>query len=536
MRLGSIQPAQGELVQQAHGEPIPRTQSKHVRQAGVMRISRLFWAGLLAAGLLAVPVVLRGLVTPGSASAAATSDGTLSAPAEQPSTTLNDQVDLAVTVYNSNIALVRDVRQLNLPTGNFQLRFMDIAASINPATVHFRSMTEPGRLGVVEQNYEYDLLEPQKLLQKYIGREVTLVRARQENGTTKWEEVKATLLAYNNGPVWRIGNEIVTGMYSDHIRFPQLPENLYSRPTLVWSLENAGARRHRVEASYLAGNLSWSADYVLTVGRDDKAADLDGWVTLTNNSGAAYKNARLQLVAGDLHRIMDDYRRDAAGAKRALEMAASSPQFAREAFSEYHVYSLGRRTTVHEKETKQINLLTSTGVPVEKTFVVEGQQFYYRNYQHPGSPLKDQVKVYFKFKNEEKAGLGMPLPAGVVRVYQADAKGGVQFVGEDRINHTPKDETLTLHIGNAFDIVCERKQTDFKKLTDRLYEMEFEITLRNHKEAPITVEVNEPIGGDWQMLESTHKWTKTDARAAQFHVPVAKDGTSVLRYRIRARW
>jgi len=496
---------------------------------------RFIWSGLLAAALLAAPAlfVLRTAHAAPASAAAARSSATSN---EQPGTTSGDQVDLAVTVYNSNLALVRDVRQINLPTGEFRLRFMDIAASINPATVHFRSLSEPARLGVLEQNYEYDLLEPQKLLQKYLGREVTLVRARQESATTKWEEVKATLLANNNGPVWKIGNEIVTGMNADHIRFPELPENLYSRPTLLWELENKGAQRHKVEASYLATNLSWSADYVLTVGRDDKSADLDGWVTLVNNSGAAFKNAKLQLVAGDLHRLREEYARDAAAAKAMVMRAPEAPQFAQEAFSEYHLYTLGRRTSIFDKESKQISLLSATSVPVEKVYVVEGQQFYYHNYQHPGSPLKDLVKVYYKFKNEEKSSLGIPMPAGAVRVYQADTKGGVQFVGEDRINHTPKDESLSLHIGNAFDVVCERKQTDFKKLSDRLYEMEFEITLRNHKETPITVEVNEPIGGDWQMLESTHKWTKTEAWAAQFNVPVSKDGTSVLKYRIRARW
>jgi len=506
MRLAFIVPAQRKFMHRALG------------------------SGLVAAALFAGPLLLfRQATVRASVQSAAQAS-------EQPGTTLHDQVDMGVTIYNSNIALVRDVRQLNLPTGQLRLRFMDIAATINPATVHFRSLTEPSRLSVLEQNYEYDLLEPQKLLQKYMGREVTLVRARQESGTTKWEEVKATLLAYNNGPVWKIGNEIVTGMPADSYRFPELPENLYSRPTLLWELENTGAHKHRVEASYLAGNLSWSADYVLTVGRDDKAADLDGWVTLVNNSGTSFKNARLQLVAGDLHRVMEQYRAGAAGALTTLERAAAAPQFAQEAFSEYHLYSLGRRTSVFDKETKQINLLSASGIPVEKTYVVEGQQFYYHNFQHPGSPLKDPVKVYFKFKNEEKAGLGMPMPAGVVRVYQADSKGGVLFVGEDRISHTPKDEALSIYIGNAFDVVEERKQTDFKKIDGRVYEMEFEITLRNHKDAPITVEVNEPIGGDWEMLQSTHKWTKTAAWAAQFQVPVAKDGTSVLRYRIRAHW
>ena len=198
--------------------------------------------------------------------------------AGQPTSTLDDQTELAVTVYNSDLALVRDVRTLRLPTGEFDLQFMDIAATVNPATVHLRSLTEPPRLGILEQNYEYDLLEPEKLLRKYVGREVILIRRRQDNGRTLDEEVKAKLLSYNNAPVWQIGNEIVTGLNADHIRFPELPGNLYSRPTLIWSLDNTGASQHRVEASYLASKLSWNADYVLTVSRDDRSADVDGWV------------------------------------------------------------------------------------------------------------------------------------------------------------------------------------------------------------------------------------------------------------------
>ena len=191
---------------------------------------------------------------------------------------------------------------------------------------------------------------------------------------------------------------------------------------------------------------------------------------------------------------------------------------------------------MRNQETKQISLLNGTEVPVEKTFMVEGQQFYYRNHHHPGSPLKDPVKVYFNFRNEKDSGLGMPMPAGTVRVYQADRQGGIQFIGEDAINHTPKDEGLSLHIGNAFDIVCDRKQTDFRKIASSVHEIEFEITLRNHKDTPITVEVNEPIGGDWRMLQASHEWTKTAAWAAQFAVPVEANGTSVLRYRVLVRW
>jgi hypothetical protein len=457
------------------------------------------------------------------------------AAASDQSTSLNDQTDLNVTVYNSNIALVRDVRNLTLPTGTFRLKFMDIAATVNPATVHFRSLTDPDKLGVIEQNYEYDLLEPAKLLHKYVGREVTLVRTYQDSGTTKHEEIKATLLSDNSGQVWKIGNDIVTGTYAESYRFPDIPANLYDRPTLVMSLENSGPRKQQIEASYLANNLSWSSDYVLTVSRDDKAADLDGWVTLVNNSGTAFHNARLQLVAGDLNRLPQGGVANGIPA-RAMMTKEAAAQFQQENFSEYHLYTLGRRTSVEDKETKQISLLEGTGVPVEKIFVVNGQNYYYRSAQAPGSPQKDPVMVYYKFKNEEKAGLGMPLPAGSVRVYQKDSKGGILFVGEDRIGHTPKDENVTIHIGNAFDVVAERKQTDYKKIDTHTWEMEYEITLRNHKDIPISVQVNEPIGGDWEMLDSTYKFTKTAAFAAQFLVPVPANATSILKYRIRAHW
>lgn len=479
---------------------------------------------LAAAGLATVSV--RATRAP---SAASDTDAT-------PAATLDQQVDLAVTVYNSSIALVRDVRQVQLPSGVATLRLEDIAATVNPTTVHFRSLTEPALVSVLEQNYQFDLLDPDRLLRKYVGRDVTLVRHRMEHQSTTYEEVPARLLAYNQAPVWRIGTEIVTGMSYDSIRFPEIPDTLHSRPTLVWTLDNRGATRHRIETSYLAGNMNWNADYVLTVARDDVHADLDGWVTVSNTSGTSYRNASLQLVAGNLNRVANRQEME----DRAMAKAASAPMseqaFAREAFSEYHLYTLGRRTTLLENETKQISMLAGTGVPVKKLYVVNGQQFYYRNRQAPGSPLKDDVHVFYRFKNDEASRLGMPLPAGTVRVYQADSKGGVQFAGEDRIDHTPKDEELTLKIGTAFDIVCERKQTDFSRIADNVYEMAFEITLRNHKAAAVTVEVNEPIAGDWRMLNASHPWTKTDAWAGRFMVPVAADGTSVLKYRVRVSW
>jgi hypothetical protein len=390
-------------------------------------------------------------------------------------------------------------------------------------------------VSVQEQNYEYDLLEPNKLLNKYVGKEVTLVRTYMDNGSTKHEEIKATLLANNNGPVWKIGNDIVTGVYGESYRFPEVPANLYDRPTLLMTLQNSGARKQTIEASYLANNLNWNADYVLTVTRDDKAADLDGWVTLTNNSGTAFHNSRLQLVAGELNRLPAREQARALSVS-AVPAAKAISEFVQENFSEYHLYSLGRRTSLEDKETKQISLLEGSGVPVEKLYTVNGQNFYYHSQQSPGSPLKDPVLVSYKFKNEEKGGLGIPLPGGNVRVYQQDSKGGLLFIGEDHIDHTPKDELVTVKIGSAYDIVAERKQTDYKKIANNVYEMEFSITIRNHKDTPVTVQVNEPIGGDWEILSSSYPATKTAAFAAQFNVLVKANGESVLTYRVRVKW
>jgi hypothetical protein len=480
----------------------------------------------LAAGVAAALLLAAALYGQDSRRAAA---GGLTA-------TAGEQVDVAVTVYNANLALVRDVREIDLARGALDLRWMDIAATINPATVHLSS-EGAGRINVLEQNYEYDLLSPERLLQKYIGREVILARRTvASDGSSRLEEIRARLLAINQAPVWQIGNEIVTGLAPDHYRFPEVPENLYSRPTLVWKLESEAAGRRRVEASYLAGDMNWRADYVLTVARDDRSAGLNGWVTLTNNSGAAYRNARLQLVAGDLNIIRDLARRDARELMRVPAAAVAEPAFEREALGEYHLYSLARRTSIHERETKQISLLTGSAVPVEKHLVVDGQAHYYRGALQPGQPVRDPVKVQYRFRNDERSNLGMPMPAGIVRVYQADARGSLQFMGEDRISHTPRNENLTIYVGNAFDVVAERKQTDFRRLSDRLFESEYEITLRNQKDSAIIVEVNEPVGGDWEMIRSSHEPEKTSAFSVRFRVPVQKEGTAVLRYRVRVRY
>lgn len=450
-------------------------------------------------------------------------------------TTARDRRSVNITVYNSNIGLVRETRALSLPPGRIALRFADVTAQIRPETVHLASLTAPDALSILEQNYQYDLLNPAKLLDKYVGREVTLVLRRYENSTEILTPVQATLLSNNGGQVWRINNQIVINPTNIvETRFPDVPSNLVATPTLVWNLENERAGMQTIEASYLTAGMNWRADYVLVVNADDTRADMQGWVTLTNMSGATFEDARLQLVAGDVNRVQDGREYDDVAA--VAGRARSESQFQEQSFFEYHLYTLQRPTTIREQETKQVSLLEAAGFNVAKEFVVNGNPYYYRGYNNPGQPVKEKVGVYMQFRNSQANRLGMPLPAGIVRLYKKDTQGGQQFIGEDRIDHTPKDEDVRVKVGDAFDIVAERKQTDYKVIASNVYEYAYEIKIRNHKDAPVTVIVNEPIGGDWEMLNSSFPAEKTAAFAAQFRVPVAKDGEAVLTYRVRVRY
>jgi hypothetical protein len=451
-------------------------------------------------------------------------------------TTAHDRRSVNVTVYNSNIGLVRETRTLNLPTGRVALRFADVAALIRPETVHLSSLTSADSLRIMEQNYQYDLLNPSKLLDKYVGKEVTLVLRRYENSTEVLTPVQATLLSNNSGQVWRIGGQIVINPSNiAEMRFPDLPENLVATPTLVWDVDNTGGGQQTVEASYLTAGMNWQADYVLVVNADDTRGDLQGWVTLTNQSGVGFENAHLQLVAGDLNRV-----KDAEGYARALDIAKSEErapsQFQEKSFFEYHLYTLQRPASIREQETKQVSLLDAAGFNVSKEFVINGQAYYYRGYDSPGAVIKDKVGVYMQFRNSQQNKLGMPLPAGTIRLYKKDEGGAQQFIGEDHIDHTPKDEDVRVKVGDAFDIVAERKETDYKVISSSVYEYAYEITIRNHKETPVTVVVNEPIDSDWRMISSNFDAEKTSAFAARFHVPVAKDGETKLTYRVRVKY
>lgn len=457
--------------------------------------------------------------------------GLVGAREEGVKSTLADQESLSITIYNSNLGLVKDTRNLSLPKGLTELKFMDVASQINPATVHIKSLTDPLGLNILEQNYEYDLLSPEKLMEKFVGKTVKIKEKNYYTG--KEEEYEAKILSVNNGPIFQVKNEIYA-YAPGQIIYPEIPENLIAQPTLVWLLENELAKSQKIEISYLTGGINWNADYVTVLNKDDTAADISGWVTIDNKSGATYKEASIQLVAGDVNRVAQPTVRFKAEMDYAGAMAKES-SFKEESFFEYHLYTLDRKSTIKQNQTKQINLLEAANVPVRKELIFWGADQYYRNSY--GQPISNQkVGVYINVDNKKENHLGMPLPKGIIRVYKSDPRGNLQFIGEDSIDHTPKDETIKIKMGEAFDVVGERKQTDFKVISSNVYEIAWEISLRNHKDTDTKVSIIEPIPGDWKILQSSHKAEKIEAHTLKYIVEVPKNGATKVEYRVKIKW
>jgi hypothetical protein len=454
---------------------------------------------------------------------------------EKPST-LADQQSVAVTIYNENLALVKDTRRVQLDQGQNRLALREVSGRMRPETAQLRSLTHPGTLALLEQNFDFDLLTPAKLLEKYVGRDVRIVRTHPQTGAETL--VAARVLAANGGVVLRIGDRIETGL-PGRIVYDGVPANLRDRPTLVTELTSSRAGAQTVELSYLSGGLAWRADYVAELNAADSALDLNGWVTLTNTSGTAYPNARLQLVAGDVNRVRDELRMAAksAGLARA---AAPVRAMTQESLFEYHLYTLQRPTTVADNQTKQVALLGASGVPVAKELVLQGNDYYYRA-SVGGIGQKMKVGVFVQFENRETSRLGMPMPKGVVRVYKKDSAGNAQFIGEDAIDHTPKNENVRLKLGEAFDVTADKKQTEFKRRDTTspwsyVHESAYEIALNNAKKEPVTVVVREPVPGDWTMLEQSHKHAKVAAGTAEWKLQVPAEGSATLRYRVLVRY
>jgi hypothetical protein len=439
---------------------------------------------------------------------------------------------LSLTIYNQDLALVRDVRNLTLPSGTSDLRFLDVASAIDPTSVHIRSVDGATAFSVIEQNYRYDLISPDKLLDRYVGREMEVFVSEGGDRPGRWE--KATLLSNTGGPVYRIGDRIAVGE-GTRVRLPDLPADLAARPTLVWKLDAGSGGPRRVEASYLTSQISWSADYIAMLADDGRHADLTGWVTIDNRSGAAYRNAGVQLVAGDIHRVMPEAIGMAMEAAAAPMAKRYEPQFREEGFFEYHLYTLNRRATILDRETKQIQLLAARDIPVAKEMLYFGAAESWRT-QDGEVRSNQKVGVYLRIRNAKEKGLGMPLPKGRVRLYQRDKRGTEQFLGEDEIDHTPRNEELKLKVGDAFDVVGSRRQTEYKRTFSikGLYaaDVGFEVEIRNHKQEPVTVGILEPLFGDWRVVSSSHPWKKVDAGTLRFDVKVPADKSVKVTYKV----
>jgi hypothetical protein len=457
--------------------------------------------------------------------------------ADETRSTLQDQQEVAVTIYNGNLALVKDQRKIKLKIGLNSLALRDVSAQIRPETALLRSLTTLGSFSVLEQNFDFDLLTPQKLLEKYVGKSVGIVKTSPTTGAETTEQ--AQVLSANNGVVLKMGDRIETGI-PGRIVYSDVPPNLRDRPTLVVQLQNKGAAEQNVELSYLTGGLGWKADYVAELNANEDKLDLSGWVTLTNTSGTSYRNAKLQLVAGDVNRIQEEHPMALGSVRmKTMDMAAAAPM-AEESLLEYHLYTLDRPTTIAENQTKQVALLSASGVPTRKELVLRGADYYYQSsYGDLGQKLK--VGVFIEFDNKESAHLGLPLPKGIMRVYKKDNSGNAQFVGEDSIDHIPKNESVRLKLGDAFDVTADKKQTDFKKLPNpekgnSAFESAYEIVLKNAKKEPVTVTVQEPIPADWKILKSSHPSEKATSNTAVWHVEVPAEGKTTLTYRVQVKY
>ncbi|MFN8012148.1 MAG: DUF4139 domain-containing protein [Holophagaceae bacterium] len=457
-------------------------------------------------------------------------------------TTLKDQKALAVTIYNANLALVKDTREVRLPKGESRLAFQEVSAQIRPETALLKNFTEPKVFFVIEQNFDFDLLSPQKLLEKYVGEKVTVVsmKPNPDGPGSKEMREEATVLATNSGTVLRFADRIETSI-PGRLVFPKVPANLRARPTLVLTLNSGADKAQRLELSYLTSGLAWKADYVANLSSDEKTLDLNGWATLTNTSGASYPGATLQLVAGDVNRVKERGNFELDGMAVVHVVAgATAPQMKEEGLFEYHLYTLDRPTTIQENQTKQVALLAGYAVPVRKEFLLSGQGANYTaSFQDTGEKLK--IGVFVEFDNKEASNLGKPMPKGIVRVYKKDSEGRAQFIGEDNVDHTPKNEVVRLKLGDAFDVTARRKQTDFRKVGgsgryNYIYDAAFEVELKNAKKEAVTVTVLEPIPGDWEMLSESHPHTKAASGTAKFMVPVPAEGSATLTYRVRVKW
>jgi hypothetical protein len=452
---------------------------------------------------------------------------------EERMATEKDQTGLAVTIYNGNLALVKDARKVRLGNGENQLAWRNVSARMQPETALLRSL-DGKPLTLLEQNFDFDLLTPQKLLEKSVGQDIRVIKTHPTVGSETYET--ATVLSANDGVVLKFRDRVETGV-PGRLAFDSVPANLRDRPTLSMLLDVDKGGEQGMELSYLTGGLTWKADYVAELSGKEDSLDLNGWVTLTNTSGTAYRDARLQLVAGEVNRA----RPEMAPMKMMRDMvamAAPAAAMQEESLLDYHLYTLERPTSILDNQTKQVALLSAQKVSAAKDYVLQGADYYYYGqYGELGKKMKPAIYLQFENKGGQ---MGIPLPKGIVRVYKKDKAGRAQFVGEDRIDHTAKNETVRLKLGEAFDITADKKQTDFQKLAPVMrggvYETAYQIEIRNAKNEAVEVKVIEPMPGEWQMVAESQPHEKASAHAAVWRVKVPAEGKTVLTWKARIKY
>ncbi len=422
-----------------------------------------------------------------------------------------------VTVYNQNFGVVKETREIDLQRGTTTVMIQDVAEQIDPTSVSIKDMTAD--TSVLEQNYLYDIVSKEKIYEKYIGKEITLV---DKNGKT----TKGTLLSYSGSELILQNEKGIHILKPEEVSLPTLPEGLITKPTLKWLLDTEKGGTHTMQLSYMTSGLNWKADYVAVVNYEDTNVDLSSWVTIDNTSGATYKNAKLKLVAGEVHRVEEQPPVPVYEVEKAQE---AGPQFVEEELFEYHMYTLDRTTDILNNQQKQLTLFETDNVSVDKEYVFDTGYFY------SGTSTTD-IKTMLSLENTEKNNMGMPLPKGTVRVYKKDSEGQMQFIGEDSIDHTPKDEKIRIYLGDAFDLVGEKKQTKYNRIGDDVLEVSYEVSLRNHKDEDVTITVLEHAWGDWEVVSSSHNWKKEDAQTLVWHVDVPADDEAILTYTLRTEW
>ena len=442
-----------------------------------------------------------------------------------------------LTVYNGGFALVKDTRTVTLLKGANSIEVADVAAQIDPTSILFKSLTAPNSVAILEQNYQYDLISPNSILKKMVGERVWF------NNT----ESGILLNPPDNGGlvIRKDDGKLVMNVAVEAV--DKLPEGLKATPTLNWLLASDKAGAQESEISYITNGIGWKADYVALVNKNDTALDLTGWVTLNNNSGATYKDAKLTLMAGDVRRVQPERMLGFGGGREDYAAKAAEPQFQEKSFFEYHMYTMARPTTISQNETKQLSLLNADSAPVKKEMIYDARGDWFRSWWYPGRGEYDpgsgydtsnyhKVNVVLVLTNSKENHMGMPLPKGRIRVYKLDDQGSQQFIGEDLIDHTPKDEKIRLYVGDAFDVVGDYKRTNYRKIDNRTAEESFEAVIRNHKDKAVDVKVVDHVWSDWTVTEKSHDYTKKDAGTIEFPVSVPANGEVKLTYTIRVKW